>query len=201
MTVLSTACFGTVDRFRLLAREQAGGRAVAVADGARFDKRYKDSHRFTIADTRGPLTLTIPICAPDRFPCRWADIIVSDHGRWTETLPTALESAYGRTPYFEFYIDSLLPLIKGAPGRPLTEFNQLTESLLCQWFALEPPVYDADCRADGLRPISAADSEPYWQVRAASLGFIPGLSALDLLFNLGPEAALFLQPLKSTINQ
>ncbi|MDE6134461.1 MAG: WbqC family protein, partial [Muribaculaceae bacterium] len=31
----------------------------------------------------------------------------------------------------------------------------------------------------------------YWQVRADRFGFIPGLSVLDLIFNLGPEAPLF----------
>ena len=34
---------------------------------------------------------------------------------------------------------------------------------------------------------------PYWQVRADRLGFIGGLSVLDLIFNLGPEAALHIR--------
>ena len=34
--------------------------------------------------------------------------------------------------------------------------------------------------------------KPHYQVRAAGLGYIPGLSVLDLIFNLGPEAPLYL---------
>ena len=36
---------------------------------------------------------------------------------------------------------------------------------------------------------------PYYQVRQGQLGFIGGLSILDLLFNLGPEALLYLRSL------
>lgn len=36
---------------------------------------------------------------------------------------------------------------------------------------------------------------PYYQVRADKLGFIPSLSILDLLFNMGPEAQLYLKKL------
>ncbi|MDE6430391.1 MAG: WbqC family protein, partial [Duncaniella sp.] len=35
----------------------------------------------------------------------------------------------------------------------------------------------------------------YWQIREDKLGFIPGLSVLDLIFNLGPEAVLYLDRL------
>lgn len=35
----------------------------------------------------------------------------------------------------------------------------------------------------------------YWQIRADKLGFISGLSVLDLIFNLGPEAVIYLDRL------
>ncbi|MDE6145308.1 MAG: WbqC family protein, partial [Muribaculaceae bacterium] len=40
------------------------------------------------------------------------------------------------------------------------------------------------------QPVELWMPEPYWQVRADRLGFIPNLSILDLIFNLGPETAL-----------
>ena len=36
---------------------------------------------------------------------------------------------------------------------------------------------------------------PYYQVRADRQGFIPNLSVLDLIFNLGPESPLYLRDL------
>lgn len=39
-----------------------------------------------------------------------------------------------------------------------------------------------------LRRIGVAlPAQPYWQVRGETLGFIPELSVIDMLFNLGPE--------------
>ncbi|MDE6643883.1 MAG: WbqC family protein, partial [Muribaculaceae bacterium] len=40
---------------------------------------------------------------------------------------------------------------------------------------------------------------PYYQVRADRLGFIPNLSILDLIFNLGPEAPLLLKKITDRI--
>lgn len=37
--------------------------------------------------------------------------------------------------------------------------------------------------------------KPYWQVFSGRFGFVPGLSALDLLFNLGPDALPHLKKL------
>ena len=34
---------------------------------------------------------------------------------------------------------------------------------------------------------------PYWQVFGEKFGFTPGLSALDLLFNEGPDSILYLK--------
>ena len=45
---------------------------------------------------------------------------------------------------------------------------------------------------------ASADMPPYFQVRAAALGFIHSLSILDLIFNLGPEAPLYLRSLAET---
>ncbi|QCD41734.1 hypothetical protein E7747_05220 [Duncaniella dubosii] len=36
------------------------------------------------------------------------------------------------------------------------------------------------------------DLPHYWQVRADKIGFISNLSVLDLIFNLGPEAVIYL---------
>ena len=44
----------------------------------------------------------------------------------------------------------------------------------------------------------ASDFLPqYWQIREDSLGFIGRLSVLDLIFNLGPDAVLYLDRLST----
>ena len=108
-------------RFAVIAAH--GGR-VAVDAGRRFDKRFKSTHRCTIADVRGPLMLTVPIDKPACYrTASWGDITVSSHGNWPPVMVTALESAYGRTPFFEFYRDRIAPLLLSAPGRRLVALD------------------------------------------------------------------------------
>ena len=148
-----------------------------------------------IADTRGRLELTVPIAKPHTSRCRWDEIRISDHGEWWDVHRVALESAYGRTPYFEFYIDRLLPMLTtGVCGR-----YPLLKDLAGAWDSwirrvLEIP-QPAPVSASRFCPPSDIELPPYWQVRADRLGFIPGLSVLDLIFNLGPESVLYLDRL------
>lgn len=173
--------------------------AWSVNWGRRFDKRFKEAHRFTIADTRGPLTLTVPIAKPATSGCTWGDIAVSTHGQWWDVHRVALESAYGRTPYFEFYIDDLLPMLTAgvADRYPLLRsLSAAWDGWICRVLGIPAP---AEAPAIGAQPIAVspgAPEPPYWQVRADRLGFLPGLSVLDLIFSLGPEASLYLDRLR-----
>lgn len=178
--------------YRAIALHRPADGAIAVCSAARFDKRQKAAHRFAIADARGRLELTVPVEKP--YGKTWADTRVSLHGRWWEIMATALESAYGRTPYFEFYADDFLPLIAD-PDRFTTvgALNADFDRAIRRALALDDRtvIYD-DPGACRPAPLSDWQPEPYWQVRASTLGFIPGLSVLDMIFNLGPEALLML---------
>lgn len=173
---------------------------TVVAWGGRYDRADKDTHRFTIADTRGPLTLTVPVARPEPG-ARWCDVVLSDHGRWQETMPTALESAYGRTPFFEFYADRLLPVISQAKGGDrLMDFSAALDSAVCRILGLTDQKVEHSPAALMKRKIPPLPVvNEYWQIRADRLGFISGLSILDLIFNLGPEAPLRLQSVPLTL--
>ena len=194
--------FGSVGYYAVLSRF---GR-VEVDTCMRFDKRFKSAHRCVVADTRGLLRLTVPV-EHGASGGTWAETRVSTHAEWWQLQHTALESAYGRTPYFEFYIDRLLPLFE-----PRHEGSCETVAELCA---------AADCAVRELAGIDARVAcahesagmagelvgavdlrrydfglvtvPEYYQIRADRLGFFPGLSILDLLFNLGPESALVLR--------
>ncbi|MCM1066249.1 MAG: WbqC family protein [Muribaculaceae bacterium] len=169
---------------------------VAFAVDTRYNKADKDTHRFTIADTRGRLSLTVPVHRPSGARL-WSDILVSDHGRWWETMPIALESAYGRTPYFEFYIDRLMPLFSPEPV-PVSELCLNADAIVRRMLNITPRiVLPAEASDITIYTPGSIDLPPYWQVRAHELGFIPGLSVLDLIFNLGPEAQIYLHRLST----
>ncbi len=165
---------------------------IELLGSERFNKRCKEAHRFEIADTRGRLELTVPIAKP--YGNTWADTRISDHGSWWETIPAALESAYGRTPFFEFYAPDLLPLLSN-PYRfgSVADMNEAVDRFIRR--ALDMTDIDVTySRHANLQPaiLQPAPIAPYWQVRAQQLGFIDGLSILDAIFNLGPEARALL---------
>lgn len=167
-----------------------------------YDKRRKDTHRCDIADTRGVLSLTVPVVKPD-FNSRptWNEVGISTHGQWWDKHLTALESAYGRTPYFEFYIDRLKPFFSHDTADRYGNIAALDKAVnaeICDILGLKAPTYtfgSTDCEntIDLRKENFIADNQPqYYQIRQSSLGFIPNLSILDLIFNLGPESPLYL---------
>lgn len=163
----------------------------AVACDALFDKRRKEIHRYTIADVNGPLSLTVPIVKPHgKAYARWSDVRLSDHGQWWHIHRTALESAYGRTPFFEFYIDRFLPFLSREAVETfpsVIDFNKAIDRQIEEILLLP--------RACGqvLPAGSAPELTPYWQPRQEQFGFLPDLSVLDLIFCLGPEAAIYIR--------
>lgn len=196
MLVLPPELLGSVDRYIHMSRH----RSVTVDVSMPYDKRAKTTHRFTIADTRGQLNVTIPIAHPQaHHGTKISDILLSDHSPWWLTAMTALESAYGRTPYFEFYADDLLPMFDaGRVGTPLVDLCRDLEALMCRLIGLSAPRYGSaelqDDAVDMRRGIRVVDDfRPYYQVRADKLGFLPHMSVADLLFNLGPESLLYLE--------
>ncbi len=170
--------------------------AAAIDTSMRFNKRDKAVHRYRIADTRGLLELTVPVAKPDNSGTCWNETGVSAHGRWWEIHRTALESAYGRTPFFEFYIDRLADILAPRPlekpesiGDLCLRADAAVRSILGLDTAILPADDAIDRGADDVRrTLPIIPAVPYWQIRAGQLGFIAGLSVLDLIFNTGPEA-------------
>lgn len=185
----------------------------AVIDlGMHYDKRRKSLHRCTIADVRGPLTLTVPIEKAHRgMP--WASVLVSSHGCWWSDHAVSLESAYGRTPFFEFYYDRFKPLLAPpTPGLTVGALDCALDQIIRQILAIDTAVTYADCNSNEMLMCDSADVDDYrrapnfdvpdapayYQVRADRLGFIPNLSILDLIFNLGPESPLLLHQMSTS---
>lgn len=195
--------FGTVDYYAAM----GACACVTVDDTARYDKRQKGTHRMDIVDTHGLKSLTVPVSRPDNLvgPLCWSDIAVSRHGQWWHVVSETLASAYGRTPFFEFYIDRLRPFFSSSTPDIYPDVatlcheadtavrailgldNDITyasQSTVCPTSAALPAITQSDL------PIFPIE---YYQVRHDKFGFLPHLSVLDLIFNMGPESPLILR--------
>ena len=176
-----------------------------------YDHYQKQTYRnrCVIAAPDGPLSLTVPIEKPNTQKAFMRDIRISDHGNWRHLHWNAIESAYNHTPFFEYYKDDFRPFYEKKFDF-LVDYNEQLCQLVCQLididtsfqrtesYIAEPSNTIIDLR-DAIHPKKEVMDDascgiiPYYQVFQERLGFLPNLSIIDLLFNMGPEAILVLQ--------
>ena len=166
-------------------------------------------NRCSIAAANGPLSLSIPIVKPDTLKCQTKDIRISDHGNWRHLHWNALVSAYNMSPFFEYYADDFAPFYE-KKYEFLIDFNEELCRMVCELIDIHPTIErtseykmefapgESDFR-EVIHPkkdFREVDKEfvpqPYYQVFESKLGFLPNLSIIDLLFNMGPESLLVL---------
>lgn len=168
--------------------------AIADADLAvvdvqmRHDKRRKSVHRAEVQGQHGPFMLTVPVShttqqSESEAKCQrtWADINVSEHGHWWTVHIGAIESAYGRTPYFEHYWPLLRNLISSdATGQSITLYDSIIESILRQILGLATPV-------SATMP-AGMDEKAGIEIVDLRRHDFSGESVLSTIFNHGPNA-------------
>lgn len=198
--LLSSAYFGPIQYYSKLFRYDEVGME-------RYDNYVKQTfrNRCVIMTTNGPQSLTIPIEGFDGSKCLMRDIRISDHGNWRHLHLNALESAYGVSPYYEFYIDEIRPFFQ-RHWDYLYDFNLEICMKMCDLIDIRPNIVstneyvksdEVDDFRDSIRPKhplldTSFISRPYYLVYQQKHGFVGNLSILDLLFNMGPEGIFYL---------
>jgi hypothetical protein len=201
-SLLSSAYCAPIQWFQKLNRYDA----VVIEQHDNFLKQTF-RNRCVIATANGTQTLTIPVEKSDGDKCLMRDIRISDHGNWRRLHWNALATAYGDSPFFDYYADDLRPFYEQRFAF-LLDFNMQMTAKFCELLDITPNislseeyVKDVDSGVDDFRevirpkhPMPDADfiPKPYYQVYAQRHGFIPNLSILDLLFNMGNEAVFYL---------
>lgn len=201
-SLLSSAYCAPIQWFQKLNRYDA----VVIEQHDNFLKQTF-RNRCVIATANGTQTLTIPVEKSDGDKCLMRDIRISDHGNWRRLHWNALATAYGDSPFFDYYADDLRPFYEQRFAF-LLDFNMQMTAKLCELLDITPNislseeyVKDVESGVDDFRdairpkhPMPDADfiPKPYYQVYDQRHGFISNLSILDLLFNMGNEAVFYL---------
>ena len=141
--LLSSTYFGPVQWYQKLNRYDE-------ADVERFDNYVKQTYRnrCVIATTNGMQALTIPV---ESFPlsndeaqesvrkCLMKDVRISDHGNWRHLHWNALMSAYGESPFFEYYADDIRPFFEKR-WEFLFDFNMEICEKMCELLDIRPKI-------------------------------------------------------------
>jgi hypothetical protein len=86
--------------------------------------------------------------------CAMRDIRISDHGNWRHLHWQALVSAYGETPFFEYYADDIRPFFEERRWKYLLDFNLDITHTLCSLLDVRPDLTLSDHYIDANETIS-----------------------------------------------
>lgn len=201
--LLTTAYFPPIPYFSAIFHSES----IFIEQYENFGKQsYRN--RCEIMTANGVISLTVPV-AKANSKTLVKDLRIVYPTPWQKLHFKGIESAYKNSPYYEYYIDDLLPFF----GKQETFLLDLNMSILEKFMkflklpqeirltqdyieentpdyldlrnSIHPKPTHRKCGAEF--PV-----RPYRQTFSDRLPFTPGLSILDLLFCMGPEAGKYL---------
>ena len=197
---LSSAYLGSV---RYYAAMLAARHTVVDASEHGLMRRWALNH-CRICGANGVQQLVVPIDKTDynaRTPMR--DVVISNHGNWRHLHWGALFSSYGKSPFFDYVADDLERVIRGNQ-RYLIDLNAELQQVVIDFLDLpiswsvadvqpSDEIMDLRGKVGENKPLSIDMHDvPYYQLWASRTGFLPDLSIMDMLCNLGRESVFAL---------
>jgi hypothetical protein len=193
--MIHTAYFGNIEWYgSILSALKTYGTTDALKDIIDAEEHWQkqtERNRCIIATANGTQMLSVPITVPDyaQKPVSTGDILISDHGNWRHLHWNALASAYGMSPFFDYYADDLKPFFS-EKWEKLYDYNLAITNKVIELLGGDEIIKRCIFEKS---TADAASAKPYYQTFQKRHGFIPNLSILDLLFNEGPASILYLK--------
>lgn len=204
-TILSSAYFPPVDYFVAIANSST----FVKIDASENYQKQSYRNRTNIYATDGLLSLIVPILKSESS--KISDIEIDYSKPWVVQHERAITSAYGHSPFFEYYKDEIFGILE-CGEKSLLNMNMYLLRTIMSLCELRTEVQLAseyiDVYPEGIKdyrnnihpkkvspifePEGSRKIKAYYQVFSKKEGFISNLSILDLLFNEGPNASSFL---------
>lgn len=172
-------------------------------------------NRYQIATAQGIVTLSLPLDGGREQKTSIRAVNISPRYDWQATHWRTIVSAYNRSPFFEHYQPELQVFFK-QPWTNLSEYALAGTEWLAKRlglhhlirFSMEPAyrsigsgIIDLrDLRPEQLNRVRQGQTARYNQVFEERTGFLPLLSALDLLFMEGPLGGRWLMDHAASIH-
>jgi len=171
-----------------------------------FETYPKQSYRnrCEIYSANGKIPLIIPVHKPHGNHTMIKDVRVSNQEKWQILHWRAIKAAYANSPYFLYYQDDLEPCYKEKVFG-LLDFNTRLLQIIIDMIGLKTKVSFTDdfikeqegvvdyrWKISPKKTFTDFTTKVYYQSFSEKYGFIPQLSIIDLLFNLGPDCKHYL---------
>ena len=134
--LLSSTYFGPIQWYQKLNRYDE---CLIERHESFIKQTYRN--RMIIPTTNGPLSLTIP--TNHDISLSMKDIRISDHANWRHVHWNALLSAYGESPFFEYYQDDIRPFYE-KKYEFLFDFNMETTEKMIELLDIRPKISVTD---------------------------------------------------------
>ncbi len=171
-----------------------------------YDHYEKQSfrNRCEILSANGLLRLSIPVKKISGTKSLVKDIEISYQEKWQRQHWQAFISAYKNSPYFEYFEDNLKQFYE-QEFQFLVEYNTAQLQFLLKALRITKTITFSNQYA--ITPINTIDGRhltdvkkqeslfslpPYHQTFSEKFAFVPNLSSLDILFNLGLKSKDYL---------
>jgi len=177
-----------------------------ILEGEEHYRKGSFRNRYHLATAQGKLALSVPLEKGKHQQLPVREVKIDYKKDWPKQHWRSIETAYGKAPFFDYYGEEIRAILESRPSH-LFALNWAALQFLLEHFQLETPSFTAqfshqfeagiDFR-NQIRPQQAKAPDPYFaplpypQLFEDRLGFLPHLSALDLLFCMGPEAPYYL---------
>lgn len=202
VVLLHPCYFGPISEFVAIAKAET----VIWENWDNYQKQtYRN--RMYIYGANGKLSLNIPIrhTGDKSQHQRYKDVRIENDFNWQKQHWKSLQTAYRTSPFFEYYEDDFAPLYQ-RKREFLMDFNYECLDLLVECLRLDlkgqkteeyiltplEPIKDLRGLVNAKQK-GFMEFEPYTQVFQDKMGYLPGLSTVDLLFNEGPASLDYLK--------
>jgi hypothetical protein len=196
--LVSTAYLPPVEYFSLIS---IAGKIFIEREENYLKQTYRN--RCYILSANGTQLLSVPVYLGSLHKTRLKDIRIDYSKRWQQVHLRAMTSSYNAAPYFQFYFDRFEKIIL-KKHEFLIELNTELTELVLEILKIKKSIFyttdfepaagkENDFRYK-ISPKYHSDYviKEYFQIFDTDNRFLPSLSIIDLVFNMGPGSVDYL---------
>ena len=192
--LISTAYLPPVEYFSLI---QDADEVLVEREENYLKQTYRNRCYILSSDGAHPLSVPVYLGSIHKTPVN--EIRIDYSKRWQQVHLRAMTASYNSSPYFEFYFENIEKVISKNHDFLLDMNMELTESVLEILKMKKTISFTTNFKSIGdmandfrykITPKEESHFavKEYFQVFNKDEGFVPDLSIIDLVFNMGPDA-------------